>query len=58
MSRADAGVDWRLNLYGGAKHSFTHPNAAAAGMPGLDYNHLAAERSWRAMLDLLDEVFA
>jgi dienelactone hydrolase len=52
-----AGVDWRMNLYGGAKHSFTHPRAAMATVPGLEYNRLTDERSWRAMLDLLDEVF-
>jgi dienelactone hydrolase len=23
----DAGVDWQINLYGGAKHSFTNPEA-------------------------------
>jgi dienelactone hydrolase len=53
-----AGVDWRLNVYGGVKHSFTHPNAASVGIPGLEYNQLAADRSWRAMLDLFDEVLA
>jgi dienelactone hydrolase len=52
------GVDWRMNLYGGVQHSFTHPNAASAGVPGLEYNQLAADRSWRAMLDLFDEVFS
>jgi dienelactone hydrolase len=50
-----AGVDWRLNVYGGAKHRFTDPNAAAAGNPALEYNALAAERAWRAMLDHLQE---
>jgi dienelactone hydrolase len=52
-----AGVDWQLNVYGGAKHRFTDPNAAAAGNPALQYNPLAAERSWRAMLDHLRESF-
>ena len=53
-----AGVDWRMNLYGGAKHSFTHPRADAAGLPdALEYHQLTDERSWRAMLDLFDEVF-
>jgi dienelactone hydrolase len=50
-----AGVDWQMHLYGGAKHRFTDPNAAAAGVPGLEYNQPAAERSWRAMLDLFEE---
>jgi dienelactone hydrolase len=52
------GVDWRMNLYGGAKHSFTHPRAAAAEVPALEYHQLSDERSWRAMLDLFDEVFS
>jgi dienelactone hydrolase len=53
-----AGVDWRMNLYGGAEHSFTHPSADQAGLPGLRYHKAAAERSWRAMLDLFNEVFS
>ena len=28
------GVDWRMNLYGGAAHSFTNPSASAMGVPG------------------------
>ncbi len=52
-----AGVDWQLNLYGGAKHSFTHPHAEVAGMASLQYDERTDERSWRAMRDLLDEVF-
>jgi dienelactone hydrolase len=52
------GVDWRMNLYGGAEHSFTNPRAELADLPGLKYHQLSDERSWRAMLDLLDEVFA
>jgi dienelactone hydrolase len=52
-----AGVDWRMNLYGGAQHSFTHPRAGLAAVPGIVYDRLTDERSWRAMLDLLHEVF-
>jgi dienelactone hydrolase len=52
-----AGVDWRINLYGGAQHSFTHPWADTVDLPGLKYDRLSDERSWRAMVDLLDEVF-
>jgi dienelactone hydrolase len=54
----DAGVDWRMNLYGGAKHSFTNPHAGRFGLPGIEYHQPSDERSWRAMRDLLDEVFA
>jgi dienelactone hydrolase len=52
-----AGVDWRMNLYGGVQHSFTNPRAAASGMPGLKFDELATERSWRSMIDLFAEVF-
>jgi dienelactone hydrolase len=50
-----AGVDWRMNLYGGVEHSFTHQLADSAGIPGIKYDALADARSWRAMLDLFDE---
>jgi dienelactone hydrolase len=53
-----AGVDWRIHLHGGAKHSFTNPHAAAAGLDALAYDQRSDERSWRAMLDLFDEVLA
>ncbi|HEY7063820.1 MAG TPA: dienelactone hydrolase family protein [Chloroflexota bacterium] len=52
-----ARVDWRMNLYGGAVHSFTHPGADRLGLPGLAYHQPTAERSWRAMLDLFADVF-
>ena len=54
-----AGVDWRMNLYGGAEHSFTHPGAVPgrSDLPGIRYHRSSDERSWRAMLDLFDEVF-
>jgi dienelactone hydrolase len=53
-----AGVDWRMNLYGGARHSFTHPRAPSFEVPSLAYHRPSDERSWRAMLDLFDEVFS
>jgi dienelactone hydrolase len=52
-----AGVDWRMNVYGGAKHSFTNPRAALAAVDALEYHQPSDERSWRAMVDVLDEVF-
>jgi dienelactone hydrolase len=51
-----AGADWRLNLYGGAVHSFTNRTADGSN-PALKYDQRADERSWRAMLDLFTEVF-
>jgi dienelactone hydrolase len=53
-----AGVDWRMNLYGGAQHSFTHPQVDRLEIPGLKFDRVSAERSWRAMLDLFDETFS
>jgi dienelactone hydrolase len=50
-----AKVDWRLNLYGGAAHSFTNPEADTWGMPGFAYDAGADRRSWSAMLDLFAE---
>ncbi|MDH4074797.1 MAG: dienelactone hydrolase family protein, partial [Acidimicrobiia bacterium] len=50
------GVDWRMNLYGGAAHSFTNPDAGALGVPGIEYHELTNQRSWEAMLDLFREV--
>ena len=52
------GVDWRMHVYGGVQHSFTHPRADLAGIPGLAYDPPAADRAWRAMLDLFDETLA
>jgi len=52
-----AAVDWRMDIYGGAVHSFTNPNADLASIPGVAYNQLADDRSWRAMLDFFDERF-
>lgn len=65
-----ANVDWQLNIYGGAKHAFHHPTMNTDGslynegqdqqpvvVPGAGYHHLGAQRSWRAIIDLLDEVF-
>jgi dienelactone hydrolase len=51
------GVDWQMNLYGGAKHSFTRPGVELIAPEGRAYHQPSDERSWRAMLDLFDEVF-
>jgi dienelactone hydrolase len=48
-------VDWQLQLYGGAVHSFTNERADQFGMPGVAYDRRTDERSWRAMLELFDE---
>jgi dienelactone hydrolase len=53
-----AGVDWQLISYGGTVHSFTNPTAAAVGNPGIAYNKAADERSWQAMRNFFNEIFA
>ena len=54
----EASVDWRMIIYGGVLHAFTVPGASNYGMPGLRYDRDADERSWRAMLDLFEELSA
>jgi dienelactone hydrolase len=66
----DAGVDWRVNVYGGAQHAFwaapAQPDDASDGdtptrlatVPGVGHHALHATRAWRAVLDLLDETMA
>ena len=66
----DAGVDWRVNVYGGAQHAFwaapMQPGDAAdrpepaqlATVPGVGHHPLHATRAWSAVLDLLEETMA
>jgi dienelactone hydrolase len=55
MSRAP--VDWDLQVYAHALHGFTNPELADSPPPGHIYDAQADERSWRAMIALLGEVF-
>jgi dienelactone hydrolase len=64
----DGGVDWHLNIYGGAQHAFwarpTNPEGSPiegfmhvqATVPGVGYHPKHTERAWRAVLDLFGEV--
>jgi dienelactone hydrolase len=58
---SDAGVDYQLISYSGAKHSFTNPAADSLGvkfgMP-LAYNKSADEKSWAELRQFLDRIFA
>jgi dienelactone hydrolase len=56
MRRAKA--DWQLNIYGGARHSFTNPGADKVGMDALAYSESADRRSWAAMKSFLAEAFS
>lgn len=53
-----AGADWQVFVYGGAKHSFTNPLSDSIGMPGIGYNKIVDQRSWKAMADFFEEIFA
>jgi dienelactone hydrolase len=50
------GADYEINIYGGAKHAFTNPNADKAGLAALQYNPSADRRSWGAMEMFLRDV--
>jgi dienelactone hydrolase len=52
-----AAVDWQMEYYGGAVHSFTNPAVDAAGIDGAKYNRNADERSWRRMQLFFSELF-
>jgi dienelactone hydrolase len=51
------GVDYEINLYGGAVHSFTQPMAGNDPKTGNAYNPEADRRSWQAMNDFFAELF-
>jgi dienelactone hydrolase len=52
----DAGADWQIHAYGHVQHGFTNPGATGA-IPGVRYNETAAERSWVAFVNFLEELF-
>jgi len=56
----DAGIDYTLINYPGAKHSFTNPAADSLGkkfdMP-IAYNKAADEKSWNDMKNFFNEIF-
>ena len=51
-------VDWQVQVYGGAGHGFTNPEADGASVPELAYHAAADKRSWSAMLQLFEEFLA
>jgi len=53
----DAGANFEVVTYPGAKHSFTNPDAGKAGMDGLAYNATADRESWKAAMKMFHEVF-
>jgi dienelactone hydrolase len=53
MSRR--GADWELHVFGGVGHAYTNPAVDRVGRAGFAYSASADRRSWRMMLDLLEE---
>lgn len=45
-------ANWEVNVYSGAKHAFTNPDADQYHVVGLAYNREADRSSWAAMRDL------
>jgi len=50
-------VDWELNIYGGAKGSFSNPYADAYGLNDLEYHESSNKRSWSRLLMFFEEIF-
>lgn len=52
-----AGADWQVHVYGGTMHAFTNPVANDPSF-GTVYQAAADRRSWQAMQNFLEEIFA
>ena len=52
----EAGADWQLHAFGHTAHGFTNPGATGT-IAGVKYQPTAAARSWRGLVDTLDELF-
>ena len=53
----DAKADWQIHGYGGTMHGFTQPTSDDQAR-GVVYDPRADRRSWQALENFLDEVFA
>jgi len=53
-----AGADWRLTMYGGAQHGFTHTHARPGDVPGVAYDEAADQRSFADAAAFLAAAFA
>jgi dienelactone hydrolase len=54
----EGGVNWQMNVYGGAVHSFTNPEASKLGRPEFAaYHEQTDRRSWAEMCRFFEEVF-
>lgn len=52
-----AKIDWQMDIYSGAVHSFTQPMAGNDNSRGAAYNEKADKRSWTAMNSFFGELF-
>jgi dienelactone hydrolase len=50
-------TDWQMNYYSGAVHAFSDPAAGNDNSKGTAYNKKADERSWKAMVTFMEELF-
>ena len=53
----EAGSDWQIHAFGNVGHGFTNPKASDLGIAGVQYDRLAAERSWSSFVNFLEELF-
>jgi dienelactone hydrolase len=51
------GTQWQINIYGGAKHGFTNPDADKRGVPAIGYDPVADAASWAAMTAFYAHIF-
>jgi dienelactone hydrolase len=54
----DNNVDYEIVKYGHAVHAFTQTDVDQYNLQGAKYNAAADRRSWQAMCDFLQEIFA
>ena len=54
----DNNVDYQIVMYGHAVHAFTDPGVDALHLDGAKYNADADKRSWLAMKNFFEEIFA
>jgi dienelactone hydrolase len=52
-----AQANFQINIYSGAMHAFTNPDADSHHIPGVAYNAEADKRSWMALNDFFAELF-
>lgn len=53
-----AGANWEMDIYGGARHGYTNPDAGQYGIPNLKYDAQADARSWARMQEFFAELFS